>query len=284
MALLLSVPSALRAQEADSTEEHEVLFVQAVEALRLSQFEVASRQFVESLRLRPQAKTACNLALTYDRWGGHEVEARDAYFRCAELDQGGRFRDHALARAAALREVIAARPPDERRTPDPDPDTGDPDVVHQDPLGQDALDQNDRDEFNQRDGQGDRRPVDPPTSRPARGLLWAGVAFAVVGVVTVGSGVAPTRSAGRDSDMILDKYPLRAISATDTVYLQLNEEFERKQRVAIGLYVAGGTLTLVGAAFIIADIVGNRRQTPPSTRVGVAPTEGGMMAVGRFEF
>ncbi|MFT5359102.1 MAG: Tfp pilus assembly protein PilF, partial [Polyangiales bacterium] len=111
-ALLVGMPSVLCAQEVESTEAHEVLFQRAVEALRQSQYEVASRSFEESLRLQPQAKTACNLALAYDRWGGHEVEARDAYVRCAELDQDGRFRDHALARAAALRDVISRRPPD----------------------------------------------------------------------------------------------------------------------------------------------------------------------------
>ena len=65
IALLVWMPSVLCAQEAESNEQHEVLFRRAVEALRLSQYEVASTSFEESLRLRPQAKTACNLALTY---------------------------------------------------------------------------------------------------------------------------------------------------------------------------------------------------------------------------
>lgn len=258
-ALLVWMPSVLCAQEVESNEQHEVLFRRAVEALRLSQYEVASISFEESLRIRPQAKTACNLALTYDRWGGHEVPARDAYVRCAELDQAGRFRDHALARAGALREVIANRPPED--LPDPVLDVPDPVDDYQ------------------------PRPVQPqPVLPPTRGLLWAGVAFTVAGVAALGSGIAPSISASADSDTILDKYPNRRIAPDDDTYLRLNDDFNRKGRLALGLYVAGGAVVLVGAAFIIADVVRHRRRTPPTARVGVAPTEGGAMAVGRFEF
>lgn len=259
LGLLLGMPSLLCAQEVESTEAHELLFQEAVEALRLSRYEAASTAFEESLRLRPQAKTACNLALTYDRWGGHESEARDAYVRCAELDQGGRFRDHALARASALRVVLAERPPDP-----PDTQVALPDPVETDP---DPI----------------QGPPAPPVLPPTRGLLWAGIAFTVAGVATLGSGIAPTISASADADTILREYPLRRIAPDDVVYLALNEEFKRKRRVAVGLYVAGGALTLVGTAFIIADVVRNRQSTP-SALVVVTPTEGGAMAVGRFEF
>lgn len=259
LALLFWMPSALCAQEAESNEEHEVLFRQAVEALRLNQFEVASTAFEASLRIAPQAKTACNLALTYDRWGGHDVRARDAYVRCAELDRGGRFRDHALSRAAALREVIASRPPE--------PERPDPIIVVPDPV----------DDYQPRPAQ--PQVVAPPT----RGLLWAGVAFTVAGVAAVGSGAVPSVSASADSDTILLKYPNRRIAPDDDAYLRLNDDFNRKRNVALGLFVAGGAVVLVGAAFIIADVVrqGNR---PPAALVGVAPTDGGAMAVGRFEF
>ena len=262
-ALLFCFPGIVHAQNTESSEEHEVLFQEAVEALRLSQYELAVASFEASLSLDPQAKTACNLALSYDRWGGHEVQARDAYVRCAELDQGGRFRDHALARAAALREVIAARPPDIR------PDPVDPVVVRAaDPV---------------RDYE--PRPVaEPTTVPPPRGLLWAGIAFTVAGAAALGSGITPTLSAAADSDTILAKYSNRMIPSTDETYVRINDDFKRKRRLATGLFVAGGAVTLVGVAFIVADVVRHRRRSSTPTRIAVAPTPGGAMAVGYFEF
>jgi Flp pilus assembly protein TadD len=96
---------------AASADDAPALFKRGVEALRKSDFAAAADAFQQSYALSPKAATMCNLALTYDRWGGHVGEAVDAYAKCAEDDTSGRFVEHALARARELRVQLAAAPP-----------------------------------------------------------------------------------------------------------------------------------------------------------------------------
>lgn len=104
VALLLGCAVA-RADEAPA------LFKRGVEALRAKDFAAAAMAFQQSYAQSPKAATMCNLALTYDRWAGHVAEAIESYRKCAEDDESGRFRDHALERARQLREQQAASPP-----------------------------------------------------------------------------------------------------------------------------------------------------------------------------
>ena len=87
------------------------LFKRGVEALRAKDYEAASSAFQQSYALSPKAAAMCNLALTYDRWEGHLADAVESYRKCAEDDDSGRFRDHALERARELRARLAAMPP-----------------------------------------------------------------------------------------------------------------------------------------------------------------------------
>ena len=112
---LLACSAVARADEAP------VLFKRGVGALRAKDYASAATAFQQSYALSPKAATMCNLALTYDRWDGHVAEAIEAYRKCAEDDESGRFRDHALERARQLREQLAASPPPPVAAPKPEP-------------------------------------------------------------------------------------------------------------------------------------------------------------------
>ncbi len=99
---------------ADDERAAKQLFSRGVERLLSSDYATAAAAFRQSYELRPRPAALCNLALTYNRWGGHEVEAADAYRRCADSDASGRLRDYALARIEALRTAV---PPPAPREP-----------------------------------------------------------------------------------------------------------------------------------------------------------------------
>ena len=102
MAMVLGLAGGgARGDEASATAAS--LFKRGVEALRAKEFAAAAAAFQDSYARSAKAATMCNLALTYDRWGAHAAEAIEAYRKCAEDDESGRFRDHALERARQLR-------------------------------------------------------------------------------------------------------------------------------------------------------------------------------------
>lgn len=104
LALVMLAGTVARGDEPSAA----ALFKRGVQALRAQDFAAASAAFQQSYTLSPKAATMCNLALTYDRWGAHLAEAVEAYRKCAEDDDAGRFRDHALVRARELRGELAA--------------------------------------------------------------------------------------------------------------------------------------------------------------------------------
>lgn len=98
--------SAARAEEAaepaPTPSGAEDLFRRGVDALRAGQLADAAALFRLSHEMSPRPATLCNLGITYERWSGHEADAIEAYRRCAEADDTGRFRERALAKVRAL--------------------------------------------------------------------------------------------------------------------------------------------------------------------------------------
>jgi hypothetical protein len=78
------------------------LFDRGVEALRAKRHADAASLFRLSYGMKRRAATQCNLALTYEEWGGHDREALEAYRRCAAEDDSGRFMAQALEKAQAI--------------------------------------------------------------------------------------------------------------------------------------------------------------------------------------
>lgn len=100
MAIVISMAYPSRAQEAHSGADE--LFERGVKALKAEQYEDAISLFRVSYDMKQQAATQCNLALAYEKLGGHVDDAIKAYQRCAHEDDSGRFRDHALNKVYQL--------------------------------------------------------------------------------------------------------------------------------------------------------------------------------------
>ena len=97
--VLVALPTSAEDAPPSGAED---LFRRGVEALKAERYSDAASLFRTSYNMEKQAATQCNLALTYERWGGHEAHALEAYRLCAAEDETGRFRDHALEKVAAL--------------------------------------------------------------------------------------------------------------------------------------------------------------------------------------
>lgn len=97
---------------AESAGGPQELFRLGVQALNESRYADAASMFRLSNDMERNVETTCNLALTYERWGGHDAQALETYQACAAEDTTGRFRPHAEARIVALRvRVQPAAPP-----------------------------------------------------------------------------------------------------------------------------------------------------------------------------
>jgi hypothetical protein len=101
-ALIVAAPLAgARAERGAGGPEE--LFRLGVKALNESRYADAASMFRLSNDMERSVETTCNLALTYDRWAGHDAQAIETYQACAAEDTSGRFRPHAEERIAALR-------------------------------------------------------------------------------------------------------------------------------------------------------------------------------------
>jgi hypothetical protein len=80
----------------------EELFRRGIEAFRAEDYAAAVSLLRLSYSMQPRPETQCNLGLAFERWGGHEAEAIEAYRQCAAEDATGRFRARALQKARDL--------------------------------------------------------------------------------------------------------------------------------------------------------------------------------------
>ncbi len=253
---LLALP-ALASAQADQADPD---FDRGVESLRTAHYADAETAFRASLAAAPRAATYCNLALTYERWGDHRREAAAAYEDCAEADDSGRFRAHALERASTIRAELRA----ERAVEPPNPfgENGPP------------------------DGE-----VDPPETGPAThdreqtdtsyALLGAGIGATAVGVALV-SVAAALAGKGRDDVAWLDANvgPPPATVQAGTEAADRLESADQRRRQALGLYVGGALVGAAGMILIAVDLIRPRE----ITTVVVQPVSGGAVATATVRF
>ena len=238
LALLLLAPAAARAEE--PVPEARDLFKEGVAALRADDYPAAARAFGRSHALEPRAATLCNLALTYDRWPGHEREAAGAYEQCAAEDDSGRYREHARARAGILRG-------DETGT-----GTG---------TGAGA-------------GTGTGAGAGAGTDRRSRPLRTAAIVTASVSAASFVGGLLLVAQAHSDADALERRYGTE-IPAGSPGEDQLDSA-RRSARVGVALYVVAGALAATSATLLVLDITRKGDRAPGAT-VRIAPTAGGAL-------
>ncbi len=261
--------------EADARER----FERGVDALNRGAFELAAEYFEGSFERVPRAATMCNLALTFDRWGGHECDAMNAYSQCADLDRSGRLRDHAVERAEALQSEFDcggpappdptppdATPPDTRppgatppglpitapwqgapiASPFATPAPGVTTVEAQDPIVISG-------------------PTAPTTDPPSRspGLLIAGVIAAVGAAASVTGAILLAQSASRDVDDLWNRYPYGMIPAGTPDADELASA-HTASNISIALYITAGVLGAGSVAMIVFDLAQDN-EAPSST-------------------
>ncbi|MBO6937426.1 MAG: hypothetical protein JJ863_20805 [Deltaproteobacteria bacterium] len=254
--LLLAVAVPAAAQDGQAA------FDEGVQALRAERYEAAAAAFQRSYELDPKAETACNLALTYDRWEGHSEDAIDAYLQCAQDDDSGRFRDHALSRASALRSQRQPDEPEELPPPDGggDGDTdggeGDGGTTNQVPIVEHGE-------------------APPPRSRT---LLYVGIGAAAVGLAFIVGGAVAAGNGRAGLDELEEEFPDRVI--TNEAGVAKLEEVEGQRTRALAFYVTGGIVAAAGLALAAIDLA----KGSDDTSVSVAPTRGGAMATLRLDF
>jgi len=267
-ALTLGALLALALAAPAEAQDAQAAFDEGVEALRGDHFEEAAAAFQRSYELDGKAETACNLALTYDRWEGHSEDAIDAYLQCAQDDEDGRFRDHALARASALRSERQPAEPQELPPPD-DGAEGDPEHEGRDDgEGDETVDDNQVPIVEHGEGP-------PPRSRALLGIgagtAAVGLAFIIGGAIAAGNGRAGL-------DELEMEFPDRVIT-NDAGVTKLNEVEDQRTR-ALAFYVSGGIVAAAGIALAAIDLA----RGMDDTSVSVAPTLGGAMATLRLHF
>lgn len=238
---LAARPAAAEPLEAEAS----ALFKRGVAALQKNSFALAVDMFKRSYELNPKAATICNLAITYDRWPGHEADALTAYRTCAEDDRSGRFRDHALERSRTLRTQIPQ--------PDPEPEPV-PEPVHQPPRQPEPV----------------PTPLPPPPRpiqlappilvpvQPAKResrhrLLISGGIITGLGVVLLAAGIGTNVKSNQAIDQLnpfvveLDDGSLEIPGDKQSLY----DSAVNNQRAAKALYGTGGVVTAAGVTMMI---------------------------------
>lgn len=229
--------------------EASALFKRGVAALQKNSFALAVDMFKRSYELNPKAATICNLAITYDRWPGHEADALTAYRTCAEDDRSGRFRDHALERSRTLRTQLPPQPdPEPEPVPVPLPPPVRPPPRQPDPAPQ---------------VQPPPRPIQlappilvpvQPAKRESRHrLLISGGIITALGVVLLAAGIGANVKSNQAVDQLnpyvveLDDGSLEIPGDKQSLY----DSAVNNQRAAKALYGTGGVVTAAGVTMMI---------------------------------
>ncbi len=233
----LFIASPAFAQDAEA--QADAAFARGVDHLRAERFDEAASEFETSNGLVQRAATSCNLGLAYEHAEGREAQALAAYRLCSRLDDEGRFREHAEERAAALEAELAADSQIQRPTEPSNGESGET------PSGETDS--------------GTIHILETSTPPPARsrGLLYAGIAVAVIGAAALGGGAALATSAQGDVDQLNMTY-----TGSEPVVIPAGSpeadtlsSARGKSTAALALYVGGGVALTAGAAMIILDLV-----------------------------
>lgn len=263
LALVLTAPASAQ-PNADATR----LFREGVAALRANDYAHAADAFQRSYALDPRVATACNLALTFDRWEGHRREAIEHYDRCAAADTSGRFRPHALERATALREAeaAAARPPGDPPPP-PDPAPPDPFVGGPQPGGPPA------------DGQPWGVPIDEgPAPERSHGFLYGGIVVSALAAVSFGIGLYLIEDARADEAYLAREYDDGAIAIPrSSPDLDLLESARARADTGVILYIFAGVLAALGGTLIVIDATAPAVEPSPYAHLAITPLEAGAL-------
>ena len=256
--VVAAAPLAAQGAEPDAQASFET----GVRELRAERFDEAVQAFQRAYDLDPRAETACNLALTFDRWEGHKEDAIDAYLRCAQDDESGRYRDHALARASTLRSQRRPAAAEELPTEVPEPPP--PEVEAPEPPAPEV-------EAPVAPGSAVEPPSPAPPPPPrSRTLLIVGGITAVVGLGGVAGGAVSAAKGNARVDELRVAYPDGII--TDPADVGTLDRAEALRSQAIVLYVAGGVVAAAGVAMMAIDLARGpqRRPRPPGRRHSVA--------------
>lgn len=276
----LSRPVPAAAEAAGATD----LFRRGVEALQAGEYPEAASLFRLSYDMERRAATQCNLALTYERWGGHDLEALEAYRRCAEDDTDGRYRPRALERAQEIRRRLDAsggagaggsvaaggggRPPE-----GPAGEGGEGAAGEGAGGGGSAGEAGGGGSGGQGRGQGrGRRPV--VISHP---LLWAGVAVAVLAAGSFGTAIGLHVWAQGIYDDLSERHP------PGNRYVEPGSEDADAVDLggtlvgaALGLYITGGVLAAAATVLIAIDLT-QADSGVEASFVSAMPLPGGLM-------
>ena len=272
LALTWLAAAPLAAQ--DNQARARQLFEQGVTAMDSGQLGVATQYFQESYQLFPRASTACNMALALER-SARACDAQTWYRQCAALDTAGRFRDHANRQAAALQSQCP-------QAAQASPFVSGPQVHGTNPqaTGQVQVVEGGQQMYVH------RRGFDHT-------MLGLGIGALVLGAGGwIGGGLSANEATRQANLISVDPSAdpgnptlLPPGSADADAYGQATTF----SNLAIGLYVAGGVLSALGAILIVVDLTrpglfSDAARRPGGPYLAFAPRAGGgvvgQLAVG----
>lgn len=228
--LLVAAPTLAQEQ----TDASAARFDEGVELLRQERYEEAAAAFRESYRLAPRVTTMCNLALTYDRWGGHRDRAVRAYRTCARDDDTGRYQAYAQRRVGELERELALEEEEEEEEPE----------VAVTPLPPESS--------------------EPPPREDDHTLLWVGVGTAALAAGSFAAGLILALDAQATFD------DLRAQLGTPPQVVRGSEEHRRLEAAreaadaALALYIVAGVAAAGAATLVVVDLVTAESPDAPS--------------------